>query len=96
MVIRWLDEAVNDLSSLRTYISRDSEVAALKVAKRVVQAVGSLSEQPELGRRGRILDTRELIVPGTRYIVPYRVKNNVIEVLRVFHCSMCWPENILE
>ena len=52
-----------------------------------------LSEQPGLGRSGRVANTRELIVSGLPYIIPYRVKNNAIEILRMFHCAMQWPED---
>jgi len=38
-----------------------------------------------LGRPGRVLGTRELVVPDTSYIIPYRVRGNTLEVLRVFH-----------
>lgn len=94
MIIRWLDDAVNDLQSLRHYIAQDNAVAASRVVKRILQAIDILSEQPGIGRQGRVLNTRELIISGTPYLVPYRVKNEVIEILRVFHCAMQWPEDI--
>ncbi len=94
MMIRWLDDAVKDLQSLRHYIAQDNAVAASKVVKKILHTIDILLEQPGIGRPGRVTDTRELIVSGTPYIVPYRVKNNVIEILRVFHCAMQWPEEI--
>ena len=93
MMIRWLDDAVNDLQSLRLYISQDSATAARKVVKKILHAIDILSKQPGMGRPGRIINTRELIVSGTPYIVPYRVRHNAIEILRVFHCAMRWPED---
>ena len=92
MIIRWLDDAAHDLQSLRHYIAQDNAVAANKVVKKILHSIEMLSEQPGIGRQGRVVNTRELIVSGTPYIVPYRVKNNVIEILRVFHCAMQWPE----
>ena len=92
-MIRWLDDAVNDLQSLRLYISQDSATAARKVVKKILHAIDILSKQPGMGRPGRIINTRELIVSGTPYIVPYRVRHNAIEILRVFHCAMRWPED---
>lgn len=41
-----------------------------------------------MGRPGRIPGTRELIISSIPYIIPYRVKNNSIEVLRVLHVAM--------
>jgi toxin ParE1/3/4 len=94
MMIRWLDDAVNDLQSLRYYIAQDNVAAAGKVVKKILRTIDILSEQPSMGRPGRVTHTRELIVSGTPYIVPYRVKNNVIEILRIFHCAMQWPEDL--
>jgi len=33
-----------------------------------------------------------LVVSGTPYIVPYRVRGEVLEVLRVLHGAMRWPD----
>ena len=92
MIVKWLDDAIKDLQSLRKYIAKDRPVAASNVAKHIINAIAILSQQPEIGRYGRIPNTRELIVSGTPYIIPYRVKNNTIEILRVFHSAIQWPE----
>ena len=94
MIIRWLDDAVNDLQSLRQYIAQDNASAAIKVVKKILHAIDILAEQPEIGRNGRVGNTRELIVSNTPYIVPYRVNSNAIEILRVFHCAMQWPDDL--
>ena len=94
MIIRWLDDAVNDLQALRNYIAQDNQIAAKRVVKKILHAIDILSEQPGIGRQGRVSNTRELIISSTPYIVPYRVKNNAIEILRVFHCAMQWPESL--
>jgi toxin ParE1/3/4 len=44
-----------------------------------------------MGRRGRVAGTRELIVSDTPYIIPYRVRANAVEILRVFHAAGKWP-----
>lgn len=92
MQIRWLEEAVIDLQKLYTYIQQDKPQAALKVAGRIYEAVDLLEHQPGIGRPGRVPHTRELIIGGTPYIIPYRVKGMRIEILRVLHACMSWPE----
>jgi toxin ParE1/3/4 len=47
---------------------------------------------PHRGRPGRWPGTRELVIPRTPYIVPYRVQGDLIEILRVFHGARRWPE----
>jgi plasmid stabilization system protein ParE len=60
--------------------------------QRVLDAVAQLERQPGLGRPGRVPGTRELVVGHTRFIVPYRVRAETVEILRVFHTSRRLPE----
>ena len=91
MRVRWLREALRNLDDEATYIAADDAAAARLVVKRVLDAVAILAEQPGLGRPGRVPGTRELIVAKTRYIVPYRVRGETVEILRMFHTSRRLP-----
>ena len=91
MRVRWLRKALRNLDDEATYIAADDTAAATVVVKRVLDAVSMLGEQPGLGRPGRVAGTRELNVAKTRYIVPYRVRGNTVEILRVFHASRRLP-----
>ncbi|MBL8380401.1 MAG: type II toxin-antitoxin system RelE/ParE family toxin [Burkholderiales bacterium] len=92
MRLRWLRTALRNLDDEANYIAADSPPAAQLVVQRVLDAVAMLPAQPGLGRPGRIPGTRELVVLKTRYILPYRVRGQTIEVLRVFHTSRRLPE----
>jgi plasmid stabilization system protein ParE len=92
MRVRWLRKALRNLDDEATYIATDDAAAARLVGKRVLDAVSSLAEQPGLGRPGRVPGTRELIVAKTRYIVPYRVRGETVEILLVFHTSRRLPD----
>ncbi len=91
MQVKWLRKALRNLDDEATYIAADDAAAARLVVKRVLEAVSTLAEQPGLGRPGRVPGTRELIVANTRYIVPYRVRGQAVEILRVFHTSRRLP-----
>lgn len=93
MRVRWLDQAVQDLKSVRIYIGRYNPSAAGDVARRIRDAVRILRDYPAAGRAGRVPNTRELIVTGTPYIIPYRVRSETVEILRVLHAVQQWPEN---
>ncbi len=54
--------------------------------------VNRLTTAPSLGRPGRISGTRELVIRGTPYVVPYRIKGPDIEILRVYHGARRWPD----
>jgi toxin ParE1/3/4 len=32
-----------------------------------------------------------LVIPDTPYIIPYRVREGRVEVLRIFHAARKWP-----
>ena len=91
MRIRWLRTALRNLDEEAGYIAADDPAAARRVVARVLAAVAMLESQPALGRPGRVPGTREMVVPKTRYLVPYRVRGDVVEILRVFHTSRRLP-----
>ena len=93
MRVRWLDQAVEDLKAVRGYITRHNPSAAADIAQRIREAVQILGDYPAAGRAGRVPNTRELVVSGTPYILPYRVRAETIEILRVLHGAQQWPEN---
>jgi len=92
MRIRWLRTALLNLDEAASYIAADDPAAARMTVARVLEAVAQLTDQPGLGRPGRVPGTRELVVARTRYLVPYRMKGDAIEILRVFHTSRRWPK----
>ena len=92
--ITWLKKALANLDAEAEYISRDSHAAAQRVAMAIEQAVQLLASHPALGRAGRVEGTRELVVIGTPYIIPYRVREGRVEVLRVFPAARKWPPNM--
>ena len=92
MHVRWLRIALRNLDDEAAYIAIEDPKAARLVVQRVLDAVAMLAHQPSLGRPGRVPGTRELVVLKTRYIIPYRVQNESIEILRIFHTSRRPPQ----
>ena len=91
--IVWLDEALQDLNDIGSYIALDNERAAEAVVRRVVEAVSILSWHPKVGRLLPDDDTRRLTISGTSYIAFYRIRERV-EILAIFHTSRKWPESL--
>ena len=87
MQIIWLKTALKNIDELAEYIAQENPQAARQVAEEIEAQVNLLATQPALGRSGRVLGTRELVISNTHYLVPYRIKNNSVEILRVFHTS---------
>jgi toxin ParE1/3/4 len=93
MKVIWAAQAVEDLLLLREHIEKDNKTAAAKVANRLRASAKRLASHPETGRPGRVGSTRELVVPGTPFILPYRVRQGQVEILAVIHSAQDWPES---
>jgi toxin ParE1/3/4 len=94
MRIVWTEPAVRDLAAARAYIAQDNPPAADRQIERVVAAVDSLLQFPGIGRLGRRAGMRELVINRTPFIAAYRVRGDVIEVLRVMHGRQRWPDTL--
>jgi addiction module RelE/StbE family toxin len=94
MRVKWTRTALANLDAEASYIALDDPAAANRVASRIVESVAAISAHPAMGRPGRVSGTRELVVGGTPYLIPYRVKDGVVEILRIFHHSRKWPESL--
>ncbi|MDR1327927.1 MAG: type II toxin-antitoxin system RelE/ParE family toxin [Heliobacteriaceae bacterium] len=88
MKLIWTDPAEFDLEDIQQYIYNDNPKAAPKVALYIIDKVEALLPQnPRIGRAGQVLGTRELVIQKYPYIVPYRVIENKLYILRVLHTS---------
>ena len=94
MKVIWFRSAILDLKSAKNYIAQENPQAAQKIVHRIKEKVSLLSEQPGIGRLGRVPNTKELVVDKTSFILPYRVRGNKIEILRVLYTSRRWPKKI--
>jgi toxin ParE1/3/4 len=94
MNVIWSPEAIQDLILLRAFIAEESPAAARRIALRILHDVEQLlPANPHMGRPGRVPGTRELVIPQTPYIVPYRVPREAIQILRVYHGARRWPDS---
>jgi addiction module RelE/StbE family toxin len=90
--LRWTKLAELDLNRIAEYIGQDSPAAAARVVLELIdQTETSLTSHAAIGRPGRIIGTRELVIGSLPYVIPYRVRDGDIEVLRVLHTSRRWP-----
>lgn len=94
MEIFWQARALADLRAVHAYIAADNPRAARQTARRIVEAVDRLAVTPTISRPGRIVSTRELVIGGTPFIVPYRVRDGAVEILRVLHTARKWPSSL--
>ena len=95
MKLFWSRRAIDDLRAIRTFVEKDNRTAATKIALHIIESVETMiPENPGIGRSGRVPGTREFVVAHTLYIVPYRVRHGMVEVLRVYHGARRWPDRL--
>ncbi len=94
MRLVWTAPALRDIAAARAYIARDNPGAADRQVQLVLAAVGNLLRFPEIGRPGRRMGTRELVINRTPYIAAYRLRGEQIEVLRIMHGRQRWPDGL--
>lgn len=91
MKIVWTPRAQRNLRDAVRYLTQFNPHAALAMVRTIRAAPQQLLQHPASGRPGRIDGTRELVIIGTSYILPYRVHRDAIEILAVIHTSRQWP-----
>lgn len=87
MRVEWLRAAMRDLDAETTRLAQEDPEQGARTYDRVRSRVEELAQFAHAGRPGRVSGTRELVFTELPYIVPYRVRDDVVQVLRVFHTS---------
>jgi len=90
-MVGWAPRAILDLRETWDYVAQDSEVAADRLVGKLQDAAENLDRHAKLGRSGRRSGVRELVVPGTAYILEYRIVRSLVEITRVVHGARRWP-----
>lgn len=94
MRVKWLRQALRKLDEEAAYIAQDSPKSAAALVAHLMASAEMLAEHPHMGRPGRVPGTRELVVTRFPYILPYRVRGEAVEILRVFHTARKWPQRL--
>ena len=87
--IVWLPGASRDVDRLRDFIKSDNPRAAQRAAKRIIEGVKLLQENPEAGVPvENLLDYRDLMLSfgAGDYIIRYRIEmTSRVTIVRVRH-----------
>lgn len=90
MAVKWTKTALANLGAIVAYIEKDNPERAKSFVMEIEAKTNSLAEFPSMGRPGRVIGTRELVI-HPNYIIPYRMRGGVVEILRVQHIARRWP-----
>lgn len=90
MELFWTPEAIQDREAIYDYIEADNPFAALALDEQLSAKASHLIDYPAMGRSGRVIGTRELVV-HQNYILVYDVAGSSVRILRVLHAARQWP-----
>ena len=93
-MIDWTEQASRQLEHVYDYIAlSNSEDVAERIVRRIISRVEQLANFPLSGRKGRVLNTRELVISNTPFIVAYTLGKDSIVILAIYHGAQRWPES---
>ena len=93
MRLRLLAEAARDLRDIFDFIEQDNPETARDVARRLMKSIQLLAQNPSVGRPSKTKAIREWSVPDLPYVVPYRVRRDSVDILRIYHTRRNRPES---
>ncbi|MDH3324806.1 MAG: type II toxin-antitoxin system RelE/ParE family toxin [Candidatus Peregrinibacteria bacterium] len=81
--------AIKDLNDLRFFLREREEIDVFDLMrKRIKTAITLLRKFPKLGTYREEVGARSFPVPKTKYIIFFREKDDLLEILRVYHSSL--------
>jgi len=92
MRVRYTPAALEHLTEIGDYIARDNREAANRVIQAIRHAVELLRDNPDMGRKGHLEATREIVIPRLPYYAAYRLTESAVEVFAVIHTARNWPD----
>ena len=87
MRIRWTPAAVADLEHISNYLKDRRPEYRSSTMRKLYEAIRSLRRSPDRGRPGSEHGTREFFFAPLPYVAVYRVAEQSVEVLRVYHTA---------
>ena len=91
MKVVWLPEAERNLENQLDFVSRHNARAAIALGDAIERSVRQLANHPRSARPGRVRGTRELVVPGTPFLIVYFLEEDAVVILRILHGAQRWP-----
>ena len=91
MRVRWTPAAAADLQHISDYLAERHPQYRQPTLRKLYDTIQALKNATARGRSGREQGTRELFFPPLPYVAVYRVREQSIEVLRIYHTAQNRP-----
>ncbi len=87
MRIRWTPAAIADLRSINDYLTEHYPHYRQPTMLNLHRTIYSLRQFPNRGRVGAKEGTREILFSRLPYVAVYRVREQNVEILRIYHAA---------
>jgi toxin ParE1/3/4 len=67
MRIVWTPRSLQDIEAIADFIAKDDLAAADRLVRGIEHQISALADNPKIGRQGRVVGTRELVLSKTPY-----------------------------
>jgi plasmid stabilization system protein ParE len=91
MRIRWTPAATTDLQHISDYLKDHHPHYRQASLRKLYDTIRALKQLPGRGRPGREQGTREILFLPLPYVAVYRVKDESVEILRIYHAAQDRP-----
>jgi len=85
--IRWTRAAAADMENISDYLRERHPHYRELTMRKLYSTIGDLKWWPWRGRPGREEGTREILFRPMPYVAVYRVKEQIIEIVRIYHAA---------
>lgn len=95
--IKWTPQALEDIETIANFIARDSTYYAGIFTEKIFEAVEHLELFPESGQTVPELNRKEIreVILGN-YRIIYRLKEDIVEILTVYHPARLLEANMID
>ncbi len=83
--------AAQDIAEATAYLSRSDARIAIPFRQAIAKSLRLLALNSHIGRHSRTEGVREWSVPDWPYVIPYRVLEEEVQILRLWHTRRNQP-----
>lgn len=77
--------ALANLDEIASYYEHQQLGLGYRFATYYYKQINILRSIPHIGRSGKVIGTKELVLHEFPYLVVYRVRSDFVQILRIFH-----------
>jgi addiction module RelE/StbE family toxin len=86
----WRPSARQAYLEIVEYVAQRNPLAAIRLQQDIERKTSTLRSFSDIGRPGRVANTRELVV-HPNYLIVYRVGSRSVTILRILHARQLYP-----